>query len=256
MKMNKLVALGLVLVIVGIVAPFVGVALPSPIPENVLQFAIVGQQRFDFVTSFSRADSVLIPEHGCWLTFDTRIYQVNPATDDVVHVLVRDANYQNVAGTILNVYVAGTEELVDSAVTDANGQVGFILGTGGDNGGDEPPQTMTFTSTAQGHGSISPSGTATHTVGEMITFTATPEAGYVVDFWTIDGRVHPDCGARTSVTVQMVSIYNGKTLAVHFRPQDQPPTPPPFDWMRIFNYVTIAGICLTGGGYALDKRKK
>jgi len=259
MKMNKIVALGLLLILVGVALPLLGISAPSPVGASLLKFSIVSTKTFDFVTDFSRADSVTIPEHGCWLTFDTRLFQVNPATDDVVHVLVRDDNYQNVAGTTVNVYVTGTDQLVDTGVTDTNGQVNFALGTSGDGGSQL--QTMSFTSSAQGSGTINPSGTASHNVGDMVTFTATPAAGYVVDFWTLsssptlDGSVLADAGTRATIRVQMIALYNGYTLTVHFRKSDAPPTPH-FEWLQLFNYVTIAGVIMVAGGYALDKRKK
>ncbi len=249
MKINKIAGLGILLILVGVALPLIGVSLPSPIGANVLQFAIVGNQTYDFTTSFSQANSVLIPEHGCWLTFDVMQFQGSASTDDIVHVLVRNSDYQNVPGETVYVYVSGTDQLVASGVTDTNGQIDFNL---------EAPtvQKMTFTSFAQGHGTISPVGRAEYDVGTMVTFTATPEAGYVVDFWMINGAVHPDCGSRPQITMQMVANYNDKILTVVFRPSDAPPTPKPVSVMEIFNYVTIAGIVLTGGGYALSARKK
>ena len=50
-------------------------------------------------------------------------------------------------------------------------------------------QTFTITPSAGANGTISPSTAQTVNYGSSLTFTATPNTGYVVNSWLLDGTV-------------------------------------------------------------------
>ncbi|MCX5824476.1 MAG: hypothetical protein NTY86_13460 [Deltaproteobacteria bacterium] len=71
---------------------------------------------------------------------------------------------------------------------------------------------FTITASAGANGSISPSGQVSVPSGESPLFTATPNSGYTVDKWTLDGTV-----VRTGGTIYTVSnVQANHTLNVSF----------------------------------------
>ena len=55
--------------------------------------------------------------------------------------------------------------------------------------GDVQSATYTITPTAGGNGTINPSTAQTVNYGSSLTFTATPNTGYTVNTWSVDGTV-------------------------------------------------------------------
>lgn len=82
--------------------------------------------------------------------------------------------------------------------------------------------TYTITASAGSGGSISPSGSITKNAGDSQTFTANPEANYVVNQWLVDGAVVQTGGSshtlsniqgNRSLQVTFTYVHPGATLA-------------------------------------------
>ncbi|MHC4497145.1 MAG: InlB B-repeat-containing protein, partial [Planctomycetota bacterium] len=71
---------------------------------------------------------------------------------------------------------------------------------------------IVITSSAGPNGSIAPAGTTTVTYGSDLAFTATPDTGYHVDAWSVDGGVVQTGG--TSYT--LADIHTTHTVSVTF----------------------------------------
>jgi len=76
----------------------------------------------------------------------------------------------------------------------------------------QPPE-FTITASDGGGGSISPSGSITKTAGSSQTFTATPNANYIVNEWLVDGGVVQSGGT----TYTLSNIQSNRTVQVTFR---------------------------------------
>jgi hypothetical protein len=74
--------------------------------------------------------------------------------------------------------------------------------------------TNTVTPSAGTNGSISPATAQTVNYGSDISFTATPDTGYVVNGWTLDGSAYAACG--TSTTCNLTNVTAGHSIAVSF----------------------------------------
>ena len=75
--------------------------------------------------------------------------------------------------------------------------------------------TYTVTPSAGSNGSISPTGVQTVNSGESSpTFTATPDSGYGVSGWTVDGSAYSACSTNT--TCQLTNITANHTIEVDF----------------------------------------
>lgn len=72
----------------------------------------------------------------------------------------------------------------------------------------------TVTPSAGANGSISPSSTQTVTSGGSVTFTATPDSGYQVSGWLLDGSSYGACG--TSTTCELTNVTANHTIEVDF----------------------------------------
>ena len=75
-----------------------------------------------------------------------------------------------------------------------------------------PPIYYTITASADLHGTISPSGSIQEAVGSSQLFTATPDAGYAVDKWSLDGSNVQTGGA----TFTFDNIQANHTVSVIF----------------------------------------
>lgn len=75
-----------------------------------------------------------------------------------------------------------------------------------------PVQQYSVTSTAGSNGSVIPVGTQTVNSGTTLTFTATPDAGYGVNQWLVDGALAQTGGA----TYQLTHIAANHTVEVSF----------------------------------------
>lgn len=75
-----------------------------------------------------------------------------------------------------------------------------------------PTQEYTVTSSAGTNGSISPSSSQTVTAGSTLTFTATPDAGFGVSQWQVDGTL-----AQTgNITFTLANIRSDHNVTVTF----------------------------------------
>lgn len=75
-----------------------------------------------------------------------------------------------------------------------------------------PVQQYTVTSSAGTNGSVSPSGAQTVNSGATLTFTATPDTGYGVNQWLVDGTLAQTGGT----TYQLANITTNHTVNVSF----------------------------------------
>ncbi|ARB93264.1 fibronectin type III domain-containing protein [Legionella longbeachae] len=84
-------------------------------------------------------------------------------------------------------------------------------------------QTFTVTSNAGANGSISPDGTTPVVYGENASFTATPNTGYEVSEWQVNGARYDVCGTYT--TCELTNITSNQTITVNFALQTFTVTP-------------------------------
>ena len=75
-----------------------------------------------------------------------------------------------------------------------------------------PVQQYTITSSAGSNGSVSPSGSQTVNSGATLTFTATPDTGYGVNQWLVDGTLAQTGGT----TYQLTNVTTNHTVNVTF----------------------------------------
>ncbi len=98
--------------------------------------------------------------------------------------------------------------------------IGILVGTLGDDVNIEGTDTIfvkfsdvVVTSSAGENGSIVPAGETTVTYGSDLAFTATPDTGYQVDTWSVDGIAVQTGGAAFTLT----DIQAAHTVEVTFR---------------------------------------
>ena len=94
-------------------------------------------------------------------------------------------------------------------------------------------------------GAVNPQGTYQVAANTKITVTATPQAGYILDYWLVNGVK----GGTTNPTTITVDRNNYSMYAV-FKISDAPPPPPPENgdgetWpypvqLHVLDYVTVA----------------
>lgn len=72
--------------------------------------------------------------------------------------------------------------------------------------------SYTITASAGSHGSISPSGSLTYYTGESVVFQATPDSGYGVSDWIVDGS----STGNTSSTYTFTNLSASHTISVVF----------------------------------------
>lgn len=106
-------------------------------------------------------------------------------------------NYWLVDGT--NMQLGGTSFILSNIIADHSVQVIFI-------------QTFIITPSAESTGIINPNSIQTVNSGSSLTFTVTPNTGYQVNSWTVDGAVAQTGG--TSYTFS--NITNNHTVYVSF----------------------------------------
>jgi DNA-binding beta-propeller fold protein YncE len=79
---------------------------------------------------------------------------------------------------------------------------------------DAPPVIQyTATPSAAAHGAIAPSAVQTVTAGSNVSFSATPDSGYLVDQWFVDGVAVQTAGA----SYQLNNVIANHTVNVTFR---------------------------------------
>ncbi len=101
--------------------------------------------------------------------------------------------------------------------------------------------TYTITASAGPGGTISPSGTIAKSSGESQTFTATANAGYVVDQWRVNGSAVPAAGT----TYTLSNIQADRTVHVTFT------TAPPYRYTIQGGAVTITEYTGPGGAVTI-----
>lgn len=80
--------------------------------------------------------------------------------------------------------------------------------------------SYSVSASAGSNGSISPNGSTSYSMGQSQQFTATPNAGYIVGTWTLDGSTVQNGG----VNYTLQNIQNGHTLNVTFSTAPVGPT--------------------------------
>ena len=95
--------------------------------------------------------------------------------------------------------------------------------------------TYTVSPSAGPNGSLSPNTPQTVSSGGSVTFTATPNSGYTVDQWLLDGGAVQTGGA--SYTLSPVTAPHNVTVTF----MTIPPTPPPLPMMYITTFAGLAG---------------
>jgi len=104
--------------------------------------------------------------------------------------------------------------------------------------------TYTITPSAGANGSISPSSNFTETQGNMTTFAATPDAGYTVDQWKLDGNV-----VQTGMnSYALTNIQSDHSVQVTF---EVIPPPPPLTPSTPTNFSAEWGFYTEGAGVKL-----
>ena len=125
---------------------------------------------------------------------DGNLYAIDPATGSII------PGWPLSAGSAI----------YSTPAIDANGNIYFgdtlyIYGTA---------SSMTVTPSAGANGAISPGTAQTVTAGGSLTFTATPNSGYTVNSWSVDGTVTQSGGTSFSLN----NITANHTVNVTFTP--------------------------------------
>lgn len=190
--------------------------------DNVYTFSNVSADadiRVTFKAAAAGADTVMYTvsadagEHGSILPSGSRAV---PAGTDVSFTLTPNEGY-----------VIDRVE-VDGQAVDIEGDVHTLKDIQADTAifvtfKEEETAAVTYTITAGAgaHGKIFPAGEMKVTAGERVRFTFTPDAGYVIDVLTVDGReVTPDGDGYTLSNVQRdtVILVTFKAAAVSVTP--------------------------------------
>jgi len=120
--------------------------------------------------------------------------------------------------------------------------------TCGSLGADIPNYTVTASASA--HGLIEPSGNICPAAGDSKTFYATPDSGYVVDKWYVNGELQP--GSEGSLSFTLENVEQDASVLVTFKPEPQPAnlniiTPTAGDYARGYRmYIGWQAKGLTG----------
>ena len=85
------------------------------------------------------------------------------------------------------------------------------------------PVSCTITPSAGANGTISPSTVQTVNANGNVTFTATPNSGYTVNAWSVDGNATQSSGTSYTLT----AITASHTINVSFKPLPAAPVPAP-----------------------------
>jgi len=80
--------------------------------------------------------------------------------------------------------------------------------------GTTPPPQITINVAAGANGTVSPSGSQTLTVGQTYAFVATPNLGYSLDHWDLNGA---NLGSITPLSLTVTSAMNGQNLTAIFK---------------------------------------
>lgn len=79
-----------------------------------------------------------------------------------------------------------------------------------------PVAKYTITPSVMTNGSISPSGTQITDSGKSITYTAKPDTGYILNFWSVDGKMVKDVTDPKDLTYTLANITANHTILATF----------------------------------------
>ena len=117
-------------------------------------------------------------------------------------------NTWSLDGTV--VQTGGTTYTLNNVTTNHSVQVTFSVAT-----------SYTITPSAGANGSISPNSTQTENTGSNLTFTATPNTGYTVNTWSLDGTIVQTGGT----TYVLTNIMANHSVQLTFTPLTYTVTP-------------------------------
>ena len=162
--------------------------------------------------------------HGVWYSFTPMVsaqYSVTTTYDETLDSTV--TLYADCADIVNKHYLActnnnGVGNIQENITMEMTADTTYLIRIGGDEGDKgtfalnvSPTEGKRLMTSVIGNGSIAPNDATLQTTNETVVITATPDAGWIVSAWTIDGVTTP-----SSALTQSVVMDNHKMVEVTF----------------------------------------